>query len=90
MIRAFVFIEAEPTRVQELVPELAGMKLASSVIKEVHALTGRYDLMFEVVADDDEELLRLLSRLRSRDDVVEAEAFVCLKLFKQTFAWGAR
>ena len=54
------------------------------------ATTGRYDLMFEVVADDDEELLRLLSRLRSRDDVVEAEAFVCLKLFKQTFAWGAR
>ncbi|MCA9870312.1 MAG: hypothetical protein KDI03_17940 [Anaerolineae bacterium] len=52
MIRAFVFIEAEPTRVQELVPELAGMKLASSVIKEVHALTGRYDLMALVESPD--------------------------------------
>lgn len=52
MIRAFVFIEAEPARVQELVPELAGMKLASSVIKEVHALTGRYDLMALVESPD--------------------------------------
>ncbi len=52
MIRAFVFIEAEPTRVQELVPELAGMKLASSVIKEVHAITGRYDLVALVESPD--------------------------------------
>lgn len=52
MIRAFVFIEAEPTRVQELVSELAGMKLASSVIKEVHALTGRYDLVALVESPD--------------------------------------
>jgi Lrp/AsnC family transcriptional regulator for asnA, asnC and gidA len=54
------------------------------------ATTGRYDLMFEVVADDDAHLLRLLSALRQRPDIVEAEAFVCLKLFKQTFSWGAR
>lgn len=52
MINAFVFIEAEPTRVQELVSELAGMKLASSVIKEVHAITGRYDLVALVESPD--------------------------------------
>ena len=54
------------------------------------ATTGRYDLMFEVVADDDAHLLRLLSQLRSRSDIVEVEAFSCLRLFKQTFSWGAR
>ena len=54
------------------------------------ATAGRYDLMFEMVADDDAHLLTLLSRLRGRDDILEAEAFVCLKLFKQTFSWGAR
>ena len=54
------------------------------------ATTGRYDLMFEVVADDDTHLMSLLSALRGRDDILEAEAFVCLKLFKQTFSWGAR
>ena len=45
MIRAFVLIEAEPARVQELVGELAGMKLDASTIKEVHAVTGRWDLI---------------------------------------------
>ena len=54
------------------------------------ATAGRYDLMFEVVADDDTHLMSLLSALRGRDDILEAEAFVCLKLFKQTFSWGAR
>lgn len=52
MIRAFVFIEAEPTRVQELVPELQGMKLASSVIQEVYAVTGRYDLIALIESPD--------------------------------------
>jgi Lrp/AsnC family transcriptional regulator for asnA, asnC and gidA len=59
-------------------------------IEYLVATTGRYDLMFEVVADDDGHLLQLLSSLRLRNDIVEAEAFVCLKLFKQTFSWGAR
>ena len=52
MIRAFVFIEAEPTRVQELLPELQGMQLASSVIQEVYAVTGRYDLVAMIESPD--------------------------------------
>lgn len=52
MIEAFVFIEAEPGRVEELVDELAGMKLASSVIKEVHAVTGRWDLIALIESPD--------------------------------------
>lgn len=62
---------------------------AMTEVEYLVATTGRYDLMFEVVADDDAHLMRLMSQLRSRDDIVEAEAFVCLKLFKQTFSWGA-
>lgn len=52
MIRAFVFIEAEPGRVQELVQELAGMRLDASVIKEVHAVTGRWDLIALIESPD--------------------------------------
>jgi Lrp/AsnC family transcriptional regulator for asnA, asnC and gidA len=63
---------------------------AMEEVEYLVATTGRYDLMFEVVADDDAHLLQLLSTLRQRPDIVEAEAFVCLKLFKQTFSWGAR
>ena len=52
MIQAFVFIEAEPSRVQDLVPELAELRLASSVIKEVYAVTGRYDLIALIESPD--------------------------------------
>ncbi len=52
------------------------------------ATAGRYDLVFEVIVDDEQHLLTLLSDLRERDDVVEVEAFPVLGLYKQTFAWG--
>ncbi len=52
------------------------------------ATAGRFDLMFEVIVDDEQHLLELLSTIRLHDDVVEVEAFPCLKLYKQTFAWG--
>lgn len=52
------------------------------------ATAGRYDLMFEVIVEHEQALLDLLSDLRERRDVVEVEAFPCLKLYKQTFAWG--
>lgn len=52
MIQAFVFIEAEPGRVQALVEELAGMRLDYSVIKQVYAITGHYDLIALVESPD--------------------------------------
>ncbi len=52
MIQAFVLIEAEPSRVQDLVEELAGMELNSSVIKQVYAVTGRYDLIALIESPD--------------------------------------
>lgn len=45
MITAYVLIEAEPSRVPDLVEELRDMTLDASVIKDVHATTGRYDLI---------------------------------------------
>jgi DNA-binding Lrp family transcriptional regulator len=52
MLRAFVFIQAEPSRVQELVEDLSGMRLAASVIKEVYAVTGRWDLIALIESPD--------------------------------------
>ena len=85
------------TGVMQIVARVGGDAEATaaslSKMEEVEylvATAGRYDLMFEVVADDDTHLMSLLSALRGRDDILEAEAFVCLKLFKQTFSWGAR
>lgn len=52
MIHAYVLIEAEPTRVQELVRELPDMELEGSVIKHVHAVVGRFDLIAFVESPD--------------------------------------
>lgn len=52
MVNAYVLISAEPGRVQELVGELRGMQLADSVITEVHAVTGRFDLIAFVQSPD--------------------------------------
>ena len=62
---------------------------AMAEVEYLVATAGRFDLMFEVILEDEAHLLRLLSELRRRKDVVEAEAFPCLKVYKQTFAWGA-
>jgi Lrp/AsnC family transcriptional regulator, regulator for asnA, asnC and gidA len=66
---------------------------ALSALEQVEylmATTGRFDLMFEVLVDDDASLLALLSQLRRRKDIAEVEAFVCLKRYKAIFDWGAR
>ena len=52
VIQAYVLIEAEPTRVQDLMQELPNMELDGSVIKQVHAVTGRYDLIAFVESPD--------------------------------------
>ena len=52
MINAYVLIEAEPSRVQDLVKELREMTLDGSVIREVHATTGRFDLIAYIDSPD--------------------------------------
>jgi hypothetical protein len=52
MISAYVLIEAEPSRVQDLIRELPNMELEGSVIRQVHAVTGRYDLIAFVESPD--------------------------------------
>jgi Lrp/AsnC family transcriptional regulator, regulator for asnA, asnC and gidA len=72
--------------VERTAADLAAMPEVEYLI----ATSGRYDAMFEVIVDDDEHLMQLLSTLRGRPDIAELESFVCLRVFKQTFSWGAR
>jgi Lrp/AsnC family transcriptional regulator for asnA, asnC and gidA len=52
---------------------------------------GSFDILAEVVAEDDEHLLEILGkRIRGLPGVRATETFVYLKLTKQTYAWGTR
>ena len=60
-------------------------------VSYVVVVGGSFDLMMEVVCEDDDHLLTLLNdRVRSIAGVRSTETFTYLKLFKQTYAWGTR
>ncbi|RZU73387.1 Lrp/AsnC family transcriptional regulator for asnA, asnC and gidA [Micromonospora kangleipakensis] len=49
---------------------------------------GSFDLLVEVVCRNDAHLLEILQKLRAVEGVLATEAFVYLKLRKQTYTWG--
>lgn len=52
---------------------------------------GSYDLMAEVVCEDDEQLFHLINdRIRTIDAVLSTETFMYLSLRKQQYDWGTR
>jgi Lrp/AsnC family transcriptional regulator for asnA, asnC and gidA len=78
-------------RVDGDVREVADKLAARDEVDYVVVTAGSYDLMVEVVCNDDEHLLALLSdSIRSVPGVRESEVFVYLRLVKQTYSWGTR
>ena len=52
---------------------------------------GSFDILAELVVEDDDQLLDVLSkRIRSIPGVVATESFMYLSLRKQTYSWGVR
>jgi Lrp/AsnC family transcriptional regulator for asnA, asnC and gidA len=52
---------------------------------------GSFDILLEVVCEDDEHLLALLNdSVRSVPGVRDTEIFLYLRLTKQTYTWGTR
>lgn len=66
---------------------LAGMDEVDYVV----ITAGSYDLLAEVVCEDDDHLVDLLSsRIRALPGVRTTETFVYLRLRKQLYNWGTR
>lgn len=73
--------------VREVAAELATMDKLDYIV----ITTGRFDILAEIVAESDDELLDIVSaRISGIDHVVATETFVYLRLEKQTYAWGVR
>lgn len=70
---------------------IADQLAALPEIDYVVVTAGSFDILLEVVCEDDEHLLRLLNDgIRAVPGVRETEAFVYLRLTKQTYTWGTR
>ena len=52
---------------------------------------GSFDLLVEIVCENDEHLLDVVSgKIRARPEVTSTETFVYLKLQRQRYDWGTR
>jgi Lrp/AsnC family transcriptional regulator for asnA, asnC and gidA len=71
---------------EKLADQLAGMEEIDYVV----LTAGSFDLLLEVVCEDDDHLLEILTRIRGVPSVTSTETFVYLKLRKQTYTWGTR
>lgn len=70
-------------RVADLLAEM-------EAIDYVVITAGSFDLLIEVVCEDDDQLLEILGEVRALPSVTTTETFVYLKLRKQTYQWGTR
>jgi Lrp/AsnC family transcriptional regulator for asnA, asnC and gidA len=76
-----------PGDVREVADALCAMPEVSYVV----TTAGSFDLLVEVVCEDDEHLLDVVMRqIRGLPGVGATETFVYLKLNKQQYRWGTR
>ncbi len=84
--QAMIGIRAEGN-VGSVVAALSAMDEVDYVV----ITAGSFDILAEVVCEDDEHLLGVLNdRIRPIDGVRSTESFLYLKLSKQTYTWGTR
>lgn len=71
--------------------ELAEALAAIKEIDYVVLTAGSFDVVIEVVCENDEHLLEVLNKkVRSQPGVTGTETLVYLKLVKQQYNWGTR
>jgi Lrp/AsnC family transcriptional regulator for asnA, asnC and gidA len=71
--------------------EVADRLAALDDVDYVVVTAGSFDILVELVAEDDEHLLRVLNeQIRKVPGVRDTETFVYLRLTKQTYSWGTR
>lgn len=85
--QALIGIRCEPGRLVAVADALAALPEVDYVV----VTTGRYDILIEMVSEDNDGLLRFLTdRLPAIDGVRDTEIFTYLRLVKQTYQYGTR
>ena len=72
---------------REIAEEIASLSSVDYVV----LTAGSFDILVEVVCENDDDLIGLLnSKIRTLPGVTSTETFVYLKLHKQFYNWGTR
>jgi len=71
--------------------EIADALAKMSAVDYVVLTAGSFDILVEVVCENDDDLITLLnSKIRTLPGVTSTETFVYLRLHKQLYNWGTR
>ena len=85
--QALIGVRCEPGKLLSVANGLAELVEVDYVV----ITAGRYDILIEAVAEDNEALLSFLNdRLQRIDGVRDTETFTYLRLVKQTYQFGTR
>ncbi len=85
--QAMIGIRCQADRLLQVAEAVAAFPEVSYLV----VTAGSYDILAEVVCEDNDALLHFLTdRLRRVEGVRETETFVYLRMIKQTYAWGTR
>lgn len=85
--QALIGISCEPGHLVSVAEALAELPEVDYVV----VTTGRFDILIEMVSEDNEGLLRFLTeRLPAIEGVRDTETFTYLRLVKQTYQFGTR
>jgi Lrp/AsnC family transcriptional regulator for asnA, asnC and gidA len=84
---AFIGLHVDAARLEEIADKVASLDEVTYVV----ITAGRFDIICEVVCEDNEHLLRVLAeRLAKIDGITGTETMVELRFVKESYRWGTR
>ncbi len=84
---AFIGLKVDASRLDEIADRLAALDEVTYVV----VTAGRYDLICEVVCEDNDHLLRVLTeRVAAIEGIRSTETMVELRFVKESYRWGTR
>jgi Lrp/AsnC family transcriptional regulator, regulator for asnA, asnC and gidA len=84
---AFIGLHVDPARLDEVADAVASLEEVTYVV----VTAGRFDMICEVVCEDNEHLLRVLAdKLAAIGGIRSTETMVELRFVKESYRWGTR
>jgi Lrp/AsnC family transcriptional regulator for asnA, asnC and gidA len=84
---AFIGLHVEADKLEEVADRVAALDEVTYVV----VTAGRFDMICEVVCEDNEHLLRVLSeQLAQIEGIRSTETMVELRFVKESYRWGTR
>ena len=84
---ALIGLKVQAGKLEQIAERIAALEEVTYVV----ITAGRFDLFCEVVCEDNDHLLRVLTeRLAEIDGITMTETLVELRFVKESYQWGAR